>query len=290
LKKLALFIVFIAAGGFLAAQTAEERDLILNTEEITCSQAAWFVLTAADAGSGDTFTAARENRWLPGRAEADSPIRLGELSLLIMRAFGLKGGVMYTLFPVPRYAFRELVYTQIIQGKNDSGSRLDGRDFLQILGRVLTYVEEEEALARQRVAGEINARLKAMHIEDTRAVAGSEGITISLFNINFQANSTRLEAQEQRKIQNIAEILKIIPGRKMLIAGHTALAGTREGQIQISTGRAQAVADYLIQLGARKPEEITVRGYGAERPVADNTTAEGLALNRRVEIIILEQP
>jgi outer membrane protein OmpA-like peptidoglycan-associated protein len=224
---------------------------------------------------------------------------------------------MYSLFPVPHYACRTLVYAKIIRGRTDPAGRLNGSAFLQILGRVLNYVGEGEIPAaavspefpiveedasavearqrflqieRQRVADEINVQLEARHVENTRAEAGSEGVTISLSKINFQANSTQLEVPEQRKIREIAEILKTIPERKILIVGHTALAGTRGAQLQTSIERAQAVADFLVLLGSRTSEEIVVKGYGADWPVADNTTAEGMDLNRRVEITILEEP
>jgi hypothetical protein len=59
-----------------------------------------------------------------------------------MKAFDLKGGIFYGVFPIPRYACRELVYMRIIQGRTDPRGRLDGRTFLQILGRVLTYTED----------------------------------------------------------------------------------------------------------------------------------------------------
>ncbi|MDR3337248.1 MAG: hypothetical protein LBT16_08605 [Treponema sp.] len=157
MKKLVLFAVFTAVSGLLAAQTAAELENILATREVTYSQAAFFVLTAANAlpaaDAGDAlaaFTAARENRWLPPRAQADRPIRLGQLSLLIIKAFGLKGGIMYNVFPNSRYACRELVYLQIIPGESDPAGRVDGRTFLQILGRVLTHTGEEDiALAAE---------------------------------------------------------------------------------------------------------------------------------------------
>jgi hypothetical protein len=144
-KKRILVTVFIAVTGFLFAQTANDMDRLLTTEEITYTQAARFVLTAADAlpGGGGAFATAQEKRWLPAGAEADSPISLGEVSLLIMKAFDVKGGIFYSLFPNSRYACRELVYLRIIQGRTDPGGRLDGRTFLQILGRVLTSTGEE---------------------------------------------------------------------------------------------------------------------------------------------------
>jgi outer membrane protein OmpA-like peptidoglycan-associated protein len=72
------------------------------------------------------------------------------------------------------------------------------------------------------------------------------------------------------------------------VGGHTALAGTAEGRLEVSARRAQAVADFLVFLDSRRPDEIIVRGYGAERPLGDHGTAAGQALNRRVEITILD--
>jgi outer membrane protein OmpA-like peptidoglycan-associated protein len=48
------------------------------------------------------------------------------------------------------------------------------------------------------------------------------------------------------------------------------------------------VADYLIEKGVREADRIIVRGFGADNPVADNATPEGMRRNRRVEITILE--
>jgi hypothetical protein len=135
----------MAVAGFLFAQTAEEMDRVLASKEITYAQAARFVLRAANAlpDGANAFTAAKENRWLPADDSigADSPISLGDLSLLVMKAFDMKGGIFYGFFPIPRYACRELVYLRIIQGRTDPGGRLDGRTFLQILGRALSHTE-----------------------------------------------------------------------------------------------------------------------------------------------------
>ncbi|MDR3337505.1 MAG: hypothetical protein LBT16_09895 [Treponema sp.] len=141
-KTVLLGFMCMAVLDFLSAQTANELDAILNTQEITCSQAVHIVLTAAEVlpeGGNDIFMAAKDRRWLSAKTEADNPIQLGELSLLIMKAFEIKGGVMYAWFPNPRYACRELAYLQIIQGRIDPEGRMDGRTFLQILGRALAY-------------------------------------------------------------------------------------------------------------------------------------------------------
>jgi outer membrane protein OmpA-like peptidoglycan-associated protein len=148
--------------------------------------------------------------------------------------------------------------------------------------------QEAAAAERQRVAEDINTQLTARQVRDTRASASDEGITIRLSNIAFQPNSAVLEESELQKIREIAEILKTVPGRRIQVTGHTALAGTEAAQLATSQERAQAVADALIALGARRRSDISVRGYGAERPLANNNTAAGQAQNRRVEIMILE--
>jgi outer membrane protein OmpA-like peptidoglycan-associated protein len=116
-----------------------------------------------------------------------------------------------------------------------------------------------------------------------------EGVAISLNNIQFMPDDTELTEPERIKLMRIAVILNQYPGRKILVGGHTARAGTAEGRLLVSTRRAQVVADFLAYLDSRKPEDIIVRGYGAEQPLGANETAEGQALNRRVEITILDE-
>jgi outer membrane protein OmpA-like peptidoglycan-associated protein len=135
----------------------------------------------------------------------------------------------------------------------------------------------------------IHTELEEKSVADTEVRATTEGITISLNNIQFLPDSTELTEGEKQKLQKIAAILNELPGRKILVGGHAAMAGSVEGRMKVSTDRAQAVADYLAGLDGWKGGEITVRGYGAERPLGDPATAEGQALNRRVEITLLDE-
>ena len=147
---------------------------------------------------------------------------------------------------------------------------------------------EAKPMDRDAVARDIAQDINNLGIRDTTVRVVPEGVTISLENIQFQADSAVLLASEKEKLNKIAEILKRYPDRDILVGGHTALAGTAEGRQRLSQERASAVAEYLISQGAKTNTQIVVRGYGAERPLADNSTEAGRQKNRRVEITILE--
>ena len=137
---------------------------------------------------------------------------------------------------------------------------------------------------KERMAGEIGRDLEglaAVRVEP-------EGITISLEAIQFAPDSPELLPAEQAKLDAIGEVLARYPNRDILVAGHTALAGSAEGRRELSLQRAMAVAEYLIRRGVRGEDRVVVRSYGAEKPLADNNSEEGRKRNRRVEITILE--
>jgi outer membrane protein OmpA-like peptidoglycan-associated protein len=140
---------------------------------------------------------------------------------------------------------------------------------------------------REALAAEITAQLQRQQVTDTTARATGEGVMITLSDIQFAADSSELPASEKQKLQEISNILKNIPARNILVAGHTADTGNRRGELAVSRSRAWAVADYLVELGARTHGEVAVTGHGATRPVVPNSTPEGMAANRRVEITIL---
>lgn len=154
-------------------------------------------------------------------------------------------------------------------------------------GRSVTTGEEARPLDRA-IVDELQREIERDGIADTAVRTDGEGIAISLENVQFPPDSSRILPEEQRRIEYIAEILRRFPDNDVLITGHTALAGTAEGRQALSMERARAVGRLLIEGGVRDPARVYYRGLGASQPIADNATEEGRRRNRRVEITILD--
>jgi hypothetical protein len=138
------FSLFICS----AQSTAAEIETLLGTKAVTFAQAARFLLEASDTmvtyDSDAAFRYAQERNWLPKDAVSDKAARLDEVSLLIMNSFGFKGGIMYTIYKtVPQYAYRELMYNNIIQGRVQPAMNVSGDQLLFITGKTLAWKESE---------------------------------------------------------------------------------------------------------------------------------------------------
>jgi outer membrane protein OmpA-like peptidoglycan-associated protein len=155
-------------------------------------------------------------------------------------------------------------------------------------GRADGRIVEAPPLDRDRLREDIEEAIRDDGIDDTTVRSDEDGVTVSLEDIRFAPDSAVLMEEERRKIRWLAGILNRYPQRDILVSGHTALAGSEEGRQRLSEERAAAVAEYLVELGARSRENVMIRGYGARVPLGDNNTEEGRRRNRRVEITILE--
>ena len=150
LKKLfVLSMLFVPV--LVSAQTAAEFETILKTPAVSYGQASLFVnACATDTGSADVRTAAeayaltKDRGWLPSGTAVDAPVTMKDISFLMMNAFGIKGGIMYNLFPGPRYAYRTMVSRRYISGICDPDMKVSGEQFFVILGNVLSETGGEQ--------------------------------------------------------------------------------------------------------------------------------------------------
>ncbi len=135
----------------------------------------------------------------------------------------------------------------------------------------------------------VQKELEDLGIQNTEVVSDEKGITISIENIQFKADSAILQNSEKEKLKKIAQILSAFPDNDLLISGHTALAGNAQSRQKLSEERATSVAEFLISLEVKDAHHIFTQGFGATKPIAPNTNTEGMARNRRVEITIMEK-
>jgi hypothetical protein len=145
MRRLFCCLLFTAAALSAYPQTAERIERLLMTGAVSYADAAQFVLEAADVLAAPTttaaFTYAVGQGWLPRGAEAGGTARLDGLSLLIMQSFNIQGGLLYGFTKNAHYAYRELVYLNVIQGRNDPAMEVSGDLLLFMVNRLLSYQE-----------------------------------------------------------------------------------------------------------------------------------------------------
>lgn len=148
-----------------------------------------------------------------------------------------------------------------------------------------TYGAKNHPQKKKDSADEIQSKISAekkVIVENTAA-----GIRLTMQNLNFKPDSSELLPGENERLDQIAQVLKEVPDQMFLVEGHTASVGYEKGEMKLSVERANSVANALIQRGIPR-EKFICKGSGGTKPIADNSTPEGKAKNRRVEITILE--
>jgi len=132
----------------------------------------------------------------------------------------------------------------------------------------------------------VEARLLAFIQDPSRGVDRVTWFDFDRLLFNTDAVTLRPESQEQ--LGNIAAILKAYPNVHIKIGGYTDNTGDPQGNLRLSQDRANAVMAELVALGISR-DRLEAQGYGDQFPVADNSTAEGRAKNRRVSMRVTQK-
>ena len=104
-------------------------------------------------------------------------------------------------------------------------------------------------------------------------------------DVHFDFDRYNLRPEAVKILDEAIVTLRENPELRVTIEGHTDWIGTTEYNLALGERRANAVRDYLVSRGV-DPSRMTIVSYGEERPIADNTTVEGRALNRRAAIVV----
>ena len=118
------------------------------------------------------------------------------------------------------------------------------------------------------------------------ALLAKEPRVIRLFNIYFDLGKATIRKEAEQNLYEITDAMKALTDVRLEIAGHTDSTGREEENIDLSSRRANAIRDFMIQNGVGASRLIT-RGYGSQYPIAPNDTPENLQNNRRSEFTII---
>ncbi len=143
-------------------------------------------------------------------------------------------------------------------------------------GAVGNYMDKQEA--------ELRAELQGTGVSVTRA---GDNITLNMpGNVTFDTDSAALRPQFFGVLNSVGKVLTEYDKTVVEVAGHTDSTGSDAYNMQLSQRRANTVGEYLYIQGIMDQRIISV-GMGEHHPIADNSTAEGRQLNRRVEITLV---
>ncbi|MGD9945359.1 MAG: OmpA family protein [Burkholderiaceae bacterium] len=161
--------------------------------------------------------------------------------------------------------------------------------------QALTAQQQADAAARaaaaeraQAQAAQNRVRQLEAQLRDIEAKQTERGLLVTLGDVLFAFDKSELLPNAGPRLDRLAAFLKEYPQRRLLVEGYTDGIGSDAYNQQLSQRRAEAVRNALMMRGV-DPMRITTRGYGKAYPVADNGSAEGRALNRRVEVVIADE-
>jgi len=123
-------------------------------------------------------------------------------------------------------------------------------------------------------------------LADLEKSIGQSG-SAAIYGVHFDTGSSTLRPDSTAALQNVLALIDKMPGSKWIISGHTDNQGGAEMNQKLSRARAASVIAWLVTHGV-DAKRLTPEGYGPARPIADNGTEAGRALNRRVEMSLLK--
>ncbi|MYM27130.1 OmpA-OmpF porin, OOP family [Duganella sacchari] len=163
--------------------------------------------------------------------------------------------------------------------------KIDGTN-VTLRGEVANEVQ------RQQIASDIATVLNPSYTVNNglRVSAAEQNLldtTLARRIIEFESGRATLTSSGKTILDEMALAMQKVKGKRVEVIGHTDNVGLRDSNLALSQARAEAVRTYLSGRGI-SPEMVLVSGQGPDRPVADNTSAEGRARNRRIEFRVAQ--
>ncbi len=152
---------------------------------------------------------------------------------------------------------------------------------------------------QEKLAKELGERQeKEQKIENARSILNptegevllnaTDDIVVRLYGLSFASGSSDITDGHVGLLKKVREILETFPDSKLLVEGHTDDRGERTTNMRLSERRAFSVMQYLRKLMSIPAERVDAVGYGPDKPIGTNTTKDGRAKNRRIDILIFQ--
>jgi outer membrane protein OmpA-like peptidoglycan-associated protein len=144
--------------------------------------------------------------------------------------------------------------------------------------------EQGAQLAAQQVE-QARERLKKQLNQVLQTTETARGLIVNMPDVLFDFNKYELKPEAREKLAKVSGILLAYPDLKTQVEGHTDNVGSEEYNQKLSEERAGTVRSYLVTQSVLDAN-VTARGFGKTKPIADNSTNAGRAKNRRVELVV----
>ena len=126
-------------------------------------------------------------------------------------------------------------------------------------------------------------------VEEMAVAEPAEAVRVEL-DVKFDFDKAQVKQESYGDIKALADFMKQYPQTSTVVEGHTDSVGSDAYNQGLSERRASAVREVLVHQYGVESGRVQAVGYGESRPVADNATADGRAINRRVEAEVEAQP
>lgn len=141
---------------------------------------------------------------------------------------------------------------------------------------------EEQARAREQLE-----QAEAMFdVNEALVFRQSDDIVVRVVGLSFASGSANLDPGNGPLLQKLRKVIELYPGSVIVVEGHTDSRGSDRINKLLSEQRAQAVANYFVSEMRIPANRLLAIGYGSDKPIANNETAEGRAKNRRIDLVI----
>jgi outer membrane protein OmpA-like peptidoglycan-associated protein len=144
---------------------------------------------------------------------------------------------------------------------------------------------EQSAQQASQQAEQARERLRQQLNQVLVTTETARGLIVNMSDVLFDFNKYTLKPEAREKLAKVSGILLAYPNLKLQVEGYTDNIGSDEYNQKLSEERADGVRDYLVSQSVADAN-VTAKGYGKSDPVADNSTNDGRAQNRRVELVV----